>query len=63
VLEAGGRGPGVIKPGALRICMPCLFSWKPRLFSLFVYVAVGVTVGVSGFEGGERGGFRGNLAM
>jgi hypothetical protein len=33
--------------------MPCLFSWKPRLFSLFVCVAVGVTVGVSGFEGGE----------
>ena len=27
-------------------CLPCLFSWKTRLFSLFVCVAVGVTVGV-----------------
>jgi hypothetical protein len=34
-------------------CLPCLFSLKPRLFSLFVYVAVSVTAGVSGFEGGE----------
>jgi hypothetical protein len=32
-------------------CLPCLFSWKPRLFSLFIYVTVDVTAGVSGFEG------------
>jgi hypothetical protein len=51
VSEAGG--PDVIKPGAQRICMPCLFSWKPRLFPHFVYVTVGVTVEVSGFGGGE----------
>ena len=34
-------------------CLPCLFSWKPRRFSLFIYVTVDVTAGVSGFEVGE----------
>ncbi len=50
---------GSILPGAnvtatvAVCCLPCLFSWKPRILSLFLYVTVNVTVGVSGFEGRE----------
>jgi hypothetical protein len=52
--------PGVIAvqkgklPNVTDVLFALSFSWKPRRFSLFIYVTVDVTAGVlSGFEGRE----------